>query len=413
MVGLIGALVALHVGTAAAAELVIVHATILPVVGPPITDGTLVVSDGRITAVGAALPVPPGAVEVVDAGGAYLLPGLIDLHSHMGVYPWPGGPAHSDGNEATHPTTPAVWTGDSVRVLDPAFRAASAGGVTSALVLPGSANLIGGEGVVLKLRPGRTLHDMRFDGAPRHLKMACGENPKRVYGQDVDGPSTRMGNVRALRAAFQAARDYRVARQTRPNETPKDADLEVLLDVLDGKVRVNVHCYRHDDMEAMLRVMEDQGVKISAFHHATDAYKIRDLLAAKGVGVATWPDWWGFKHEAYEAIPENAALNKQAGVVVATHSDSPHTVQRLHIEAAKHVAAGLSEQAALETITIDPARLMGVADRVGSLEVGKDADLVLFSHHPFDVQALALRTWIDGRLVYDRAAAKELAHVQP
>ncbi len=391
---------------ARSADVAIVHANLLPISGPPVADGTVLIEGGRIVAVGPGLAVPPGTPEVVDAAGGWLMPGLIDLHSHMGVYSWPGGESHSDGNEATAPTTPSVWAGDSVRVNDPAFRAAVAGGVTTVLVLPGSANLVGGEGVVLKLRPARTFADMRVAGAPRHIKMACGENPKRVYHADEDGPSTRMGNVAALRARLQAALDYRALRSKPGSTTPTDRDLDVLLDVLDGKVRVNVHCYRSDDIEGVLRVMDDFGVQINAFHHATDAYKVRDLLAAHGVGIATWPDWWGFKHESFDAIPENAALSKAAGLRVATHSDSPDTVQRLHLEAAKHVGVGMSEQAAMETITLDPAALIGLADRIGTIEIGKDADLVLFNHHPFDVRALAQLTWIEGARVYDRAAAE-------
>ena len=392
---------------ASAADLAIVHATLLPGVGPPIADATVIVEAGRITAIGAGLAAPEGIAEVVDAAGAYLLPGLIDMHSHMGVYSWPSAEAHSDGNEATQPTTPSVWAGDSVRVDDPAFRRAVAGGVTTVLVLPGSANLIGGEGAVLKLRNARTFADLQVAGAPRHIKMACGENPKRVYKADEDGPSTRMGNVAAMRAALQAARDYRVERSKPGATRPTDRDLDVLLDVLDGNVRVNVHCYRSDDIEAILRIMDDFDVQVNAFHHATDAYKVRDLLAKHGAGIATWPDWWGFKQEAFDAIPENAALTKAAGVRVATHSDSAETVQRLHIEAAKHVGAGMPEQAALETITIDPAILIGLEARIGSVELGKDADLVLFSHHPFDVRALAQLTWIEGVRVYDRAAEEQ------
>lgn len=390
-------------GVALAADLAIVHANVLPISGPPIEDGTVLVTGGRIEAVGRGLPVPPGTREVVDAAGRWLMPGIIDLHSHMGVYPWPGADAHADGNEATDPITARVWAGDAVWVGDPAFARARAGGVTAIMVLPGSANLVGGEAAILKLRPSRTLKTMLFEGAPRAIKMACGENPKRVYKGDDDGPSTRMGNVAALRAGFQAALDYRKARATWREPPMTDPDLEALLDVLDGEVRVNVHCYRSDDIEAIYRVMDEFGVKVVAFHHALEAYKVRDLLAQHGTAAATWADWWGFKMEAYDGIPWNATLLDEAGVVVAIHSDSADGVQRLYTEAAKTLRYGMSEADALAAITLNPARVLGVERRVGSIEVGKDADLALFSHHPLDVYTRVERTWIDGVLVYDRA----------
>jgi imidazolonepropionase-like amidohydrolase len=380
-----------------------VHATLLPIAGPELRDATVIVTDGRIEAVGAGLPVPPGTREVVDATGKWLMPGIIDVHSHMGVYSWPGASAHGDGNEATDPLTPQVWAGDSVHVADPAFARARAGGVTTIQVLPGSANLVGGESVVLKLRPSRTLQGMRFQGAPRGIKMACGENPKRVYGGDVDGPSTRMGNQADLRAAFQAALDYRAARKSWRDTPPVDAGLETLLDVLDGEVRVHVHCYRADDIEGIYRVMDQYRVQVASFQHGLEAYKVRDLVAAHGTGVATWADWWGFKMEAWDGIPQNAALLTEAGVSVAIHSDSSQQVQQLYTQAAKTLRYGMSEADALAAITLGPAKMLGVEARVGTVELGKDADLALFSHHPLDVYTRVERTFIDGVQVYDRA----------
>lgn len=393
----------LAAGPAFAADFAIIHATVLPVSGPAIEDGTVLVSDGRIEAVGAGLPVPEGTPEVVDATGKYLMPGLIDLHSHMGVYSWPSLEAHSDGNEMIHPITPHVRAEDAVRVADPAFSRARAGGVTSVLVLPGSGNLMGGQAAPLKLRQTRTLAGMRFEEAPRAIKMACGENPKRVYQKDDFGPMTRMGNLAWMRDAFQSALDYRISRAESSDPVAEDAMMETLLDVLDGEINVHVHCYRHDDIEGILRVMDEFDVKVTAFHHALEAYKVRDLIAEHGAGIATWPDWWGFKVEAYDAIPQNMALVKSAGAPVALHSDSANTVQRLYTEAAKAVGYGMSEADALASITSDPALLLGVSDRVGMIAVGYDADLALFSEHPFDVTTLVERTWIDGTLVFDRA----------
>ena len=385
---------------AAATPLAITNATILPVSGPLIENGTVLVDDGRITAVGVDVDVPDGAA-VFDAGGRYLTPGLIDVHSHMGVYPWPGAEAHGDGNEATAPFTPRVWAGDSVRVADPAMMRARAGGITTIQILPGSANLVGGQSVVLKLRDSRTLDGLRFVGAPRGIKMACGENPKRVYGDDEDGPSTRMGNIAAMRGKLQEALDYRAARSRR-EPPPTDPDLEVLLDVLDGEVLVHVHCYRQDDIEGIYRVMDDYGVQVASFQHALEAYKVRDMIIAHNTAIATWPDWWGFKMEAYDAIPENAALVKADGGIVALHSDSGNTIQRMYTEAAKMLRYGATEQQVLEMITIDPARSLGIDSRVGTIEVGKDADLALFSHHPLDVYTRVENTWIDGTMVFNR-----------
>lgn len=387
--------------TAMAADLAIINANILPISDEPIEAGVVLVEDGRITAVGFGVEVPEGT-PTFDAAGRWLTPGLIDVHSHMGVYPWPSTRAHGDGNEATDPSTPRVWAGDSVHVEDPAFSRARAGGITTVQVLPGSANLIGGESVVLKLRPSRTLSGLLFEDAPRGIKMACGENPKRVYDEDEDGPSTRMGNLAGMRAELQAALDYREARRRRDGP-PTDPDLEVLLDVLDGEVRVHIHCYRSDDIEGIFRTMDSFGIQVASIQHALEAYKVRDLIIAHDTAIATWPDWWGFKMEAFDAIPHNAALVKADGGVVALHSDSANTVQRMYTEAAKMVRYGATEAQAMEMITLDPARMLGIEDRVGTIEVGKDADLALFSHHPLDVYTRVERTWIDGELVFDRA----------
>ncbi len=380
----------------------LVNVQALPVSSPPIEGASVIVRDGRIEAIGVGLPLPAG-IEVVDGGGGWLLPGIIDVHSHMGVYSWPGARAHGDGNEATDPVTARVRAEDSVHVEDPAFAQARAGGVTTVQILPGSANLVGGESVVLKLRPSRTLAGMRFAQAPRGIKMACGENPKRVYQGDIDGPSTRMGNIAAMRQAFQAALDYRQARRSFRDPPPVDHDLQTLLDVLDGRVLVHVHCYRADDIEGLFRVMDEFGVQVTSIQHSLEAYKVRDLLAAHGTGIATWPDWWGFKMEAWDAIPHNAALVKSAGVPVALHSDSANVVQRMYTEAAKVLRYGMSEQDALTSITLDPARLLGIDGLVGSLEPGKQADFALYSKHPLDVTTRVQKTWIDGVAVYDRS----------
>lgn len=385
-------------------DLAIVHATILPVSGPPIPDGTVLVRNGKIAAVSPAGIQPGTAREVVDATGKYLMPGIIDVHSHMGVYPWPGAGAHSDGNEAVEAFTPRVWAGDSFDVEDPAIPRARAGGVTTIQVLPGSANLIGGRSAVLKLRPSRTIEGMAFPEAPPGMKMAVGENPKRVYGGVSDGDQieTRMGLFAALRQEFQAALDYREARR-RAEPPPEDLDYEALLDVIDDKVRVHLHCYRTHDILGFYRIADEFGFKVASLQHGLEAYKVRDVVAAHGSGLATFTDWWGFKMESWDAIPQNAVLVGETGVPVAIHSDSASHIQRLNLEAAKMLRYGWTEQQALASVTLAPAKILGVEDHVGTIQPGKSADLVLYDRHPLDVYGRAVRTWIEGKVVYDRA----------
>lgn len=387
---------------ARAATFAITHATVLPVSGPAIADATVVVTDGKIAAVGKDAPIPAGAATV-DATGMYVTPGILDIHSHMGVYPWPGANAHGDGNEAVEAFTPRAWAGDAFDVEDPAIPRARAGGVTTIQVLPGSANLVGGQSAVLKLRPARTIGPMLFAGAPRGIKMAVGENPKRVYGgvTDDDQIQTRMGLAAALRQEFQRALDYREARK-RKEPPAKDLDLEVLLDVIDDEIRVHLHCYRTHDIDMFFRVADEFGFKVASLQHGLEVYKVRDLVAKHGAGLATFADWWGFKMESWDAIPENAVLTAEAGVPVAIHSDSASHIQRLNVEAAKMLRYGWNEQQALASITLQPAKMLGIDGRVGTIEVGKDADLVLWDKDPMSVYAKAQRTWIDGAVVYDR-----------
>lgn len=399
-------LCSLAVPPALARDVAVLHATVLPVSAAPIPDGTVIVHDGVIAAVGVGVPVPAGA-EVIDATGMFLMPGIIDPHSHMGDYPWPDGGGHGDGNEATEPFTPRVWAGDSVDLEDPAFALARAGGVTTIQVLPGSANLIGGRSVVLKLRPRRLLDEMIFAAAPPGIKMAIGENPKRVYGgaTDDDQIQTRMGEFAALRREFQAALDYREARR-RPNPPPRDLDLDVILDVIDDKLLVHLHCYETNDILGFYRIADAFGFHIQSLQHGLEAYKVRDVIRTHGTMLATFSDWWGFKMESWDAIPQNAVLAAQDGIPVAIHSDSASFVQRLNVEAAKMLRYGWTEDQALASVTLWPAMMLGVQAHVGSIEVGKDADLALYDHHPLSVYARVQRTWIDGEPVYDRGGAR-------
>lgn len=389
--------------------------TVLTVTEGVIEGGTVVVIDGRIAAVGVDVPIPEGAT-VVDVTGKYVMPGIIDTHSHLGVYAWPGVKAHSDGNEATDPITPQVRAEDSLNIEDPAFRRAVAGGVTTIQVIPGSANLIGGQSVVLKLRVGETLEGMKFEGAPRGIKMAFGENPKNVYGGRNQSPATRMGNAFVMRKAFTEAQDY-VRKQKDYEERvkkgedegpppPRNLKMEVLRDVLEGKLRVHIHCYRQDGILKLIEISNEFGFKIASFQHCLEGYKVAEQIAAEEIGVATFTDWWGYKLEAWDAVPQNAAIMAAKGVRVSIHSDSADLLQRLYHETAKAVKYGLPEDEGLKAITLHPAWMLGIDDRVGSIEVGKDADLVVFSRHPYDIYTRVERTYIDGRLVHELGASE-------
>ena len=389
-------------------------ATVMTATKGVIENGTVVIQDGKIAAVGKDVPIPAGAT-VIDATGKFLMPGIIDTHSHMGVYSWPEVKSNSDGNEATHPIMAQVRAEDGVNLEDPAFKRAPAGGGATIQVLPGSANMVGGESFVCKLRLG-SLDTMRFAGAPRGIKMASGESPKRVYGGRGQLPSTRMGNFAVLREHLEKAREYKrkwdgyAAKKAKGEEASspdKDLKLEMLRDVMDGKVRVHIHCYRMDEMATLIAVAKEFGFKIASFQHALEAYKVADLLAREDIAVATWADWWGFKMEAWDGIPWNAALCAKAGVRTSIHSDSSDGVQRLYTEAAKCIRYGFSEEDALKAITVVPATILGVEKQTGSIEAGKDADLALFSKHPFDVTTLVEKTWIDGKLVFDRKVNKD------
>ena len=385
-------------------------ATVLTGTGERLENADVLMADGKIVEVGVGLAAE-GAV-VVDASGNWVTPGVIDVHSHLGVYPSPGTESHSDGNEITAPVTAQVWAEHSVWPHDPGFVTALAGGVTSMQILPGSANLIGGRGVTLKNVPGRNVMDMKFPGAPHGMKMACGENPKRVYGGQGQAPSTRMGNVAGYREAWIAAADYRdkmAAAEAGQGEPPmRDLKLETLVGVLNGEILVHNHCYRGDEMSIMIDIAKEFGYKISAFHHAVEAYKIGDLLAENDTCAAMWADWWGFKMEAYDGIRENAAIVDKAGACAIIHSDSEIGIQRLNQETAKvmgaaaRVGVDIPPERAIQWITKNPAKSLGVDDVVGTLEAGKMADVVVWNGTPFSVYAHAEQVYIDGALAYDR-----------
>lgn len=383
--------------------------TVLTADGRRFAPGFVVVKAGRIEAVGGGDPGDIPNAAVVDTTGQWVTPGLIDTHSHLGVYADPSARAHSDGNEATSPTTAGVWAEHAFWPQDPGIERALMGGVTTIHVLPGSANLIGGRSVTLRTIPARGSRAMRFPGAKDGLKMACGENPKRVYGGRKSSPSTRMGNVHGQRAAFAAARDYvnGLASKGAKDTPARNLGHETLAAAMRDEILVQVHCYRADDMLNMIQLSDEFGFKIRSFHHATSAYKIRDILAAREISVSTWADWWGFKLEAHDAILENLALISASGARAVVHSDSARDIQRLNQEAAKAYYAGLeadielTEDEALRWITLNPAWTLGLEDEVGSITVGKRADMVVWDKHPFSVYSSARLVFVDGELRYD------------
>jgi imidazolonepropionase-like amidohydrolase len=390
------------------------NATILTAAGAELPNASILFAEGKVITVGRDT-TPPAGTTVVDGTGKFVTPGLIDTHSHLGVYASPGTPSLSDGNERTDPVTSQVWAEHSFWPQDPAIPLAIAGGVTVLQALPGSANLIGGRSATLRLIPARTVQEMKYPGAPYGLKMACGENPKRVHAED--GPATRMANVAGYRAAFAEAEKYRkdwddYAEDPGDEAPERDLKLETLAEVLRGRILVQNHCYRADEMAQMLDLGREFGFRIRSFHHAVEAYKIADLLARDSVAGSVWFDWWGFKMESLDGIPENAALLQQAGARAIIHSDSEDGIQRLNQDAARAMYAGrhagikTTRDQAIRWITANPAWALGIDSTTGTLEPGKAADVVLWSGDPFSVYSKAERVYNEGWLVFDRLDPK-------
>ena len=388
--------------------------------GNELLQTDLLIKDRKIEAIGKDLPVT-NDFEVIDASGKWVTPGIIDIHSHMGVYPAPGVSTSSDGNEATSPVTADVWAEHSIWVQDPQYALALKGGITAFHILPGSANLIGGRGVTVKNLQRNTINSMKFPDAPHSLKMACGENPKRVYGNRQQAPSTRMGNAAGYRKSWIQAQAYlsRLDEYEAKSDEAKeigyapqrDLEMDTLAGVLRGEILVHNHCYRAEEMATMINIANEFNYKITAFHHGVEAYKIADLLAENNICGALWADWWGFKHEAYDMVQANIAIVDQAlggkGCAIV-HSDDAIGIQHLNQEASKALAAGLragfdiSKARAMNWITSNPAKAAGIYDQTGSLKVGKNADVVIWSKNPFSVYALVERVFIDGATAYDR-----------
>ncbi|HXN22649.1 MAG TPA: amidohydrolase family protein [Candidatus Dormibacteraeota bacterium] len=404
----------------AAPVILIQNATLLTVSHGTIEHGSILIRDGKIAAVGQNLNAPAGA-QIIDAAGQYVMPGIIDCHSHIAI----------DGsvNEGSISVSSMVNVVDVLNPDDIDIYRDLAGGVTSANILHGSANSIGGQTTVIKLRWGQSAGKLPFEGAVPGIKFALGENPKRSNfraGSDQVRryPATRMGVEETIRGAFSEAVDYKKlwddynrrgsAGEKNILRPRRDLRLEPLVEVLEGRRYVHAHCYRADEILMLLRVAKEFGFKIRTFQHVLEGYKVANELSAAGSGASTFSDWWAYKMEAYDAIPYNAALMTRKGVIVSINSDDAEEATHLNQEAAKSIKyGGLSELEALKLITLNPAIQLGIDNRVGSIDVGKDADLVLYNHHPLSVYAVAQKTIIDGRVYFERpreiASRAELA----
>ena len=396
----------------AAPPIVIQNATILTVTKGTLDNGAVLIRDGKIADVGQKVNVPADA-KVVDASGKFVMPGIIDCHSHI---------AADSINEGSVSVSAMVGIEDVLNPEDISIYRALAGGVTTANILHGSANAIGGKCTVIKLRWGKDAHDMIFQGAMPGIKFALGENPKRAgnpTGLRVGAgnvppryPATRMGVEDVIREAFTEAKAYqqtwkdyndKVARGEPAIPPRRDLKLEPLVEVLEGKRLVHAHCYRADEILMLLRVADEFGFKIRTLQHVLEGYKVAKEIAEHGAGASTFSDWWSYKLEAYDAIPYNAAVMVRKGILVSLNSDSAELMRHLNDEAAKTMKyGGLTETEALSLITINPARQLMIDNRVGSIEVGKDADLTIFDKHPLSNYAKVAQVYIDGQLYFDR-----------
>jgi imidazolonepropionase-like amidohydrolase len=397
-----------------AETILIRNATVLTVTKGTVQNGSVLIEGGKIAAVGKNVSAPANAT-VVDATGKYLMPGIIDCHSHTAV--------EGGVNEGTVSDSSMVDIKDVIDPTDINIYRGLAGGLTVSNVLHGSANAIGGQTEVIKLRWGKTAKEMAFEGAKPGIKFALGENPKR-QGQPQQGffnqgpaperryPGTRMGVEEVIRQSFAEAKDYettwkdynaKVARGEHPIPPRRDLRLEPLVEVLEGSRYVHAHCYRSDEILMLLRVADEMGFKIRTLQHVLEGYKVAKEIAAHGAGASTFSDWWSYKAEAYDATPYNAAIMMRKGVNVSVNSDSDELQRHLNLEAAKSMRyGGLNETEALSLVTINPAKQLGVEDKVGSIEVGKSADLVLFDQHPLSNYSKAMKVWIDGHEYFDR-----------
>lgn len=406
---------AMAVSALASGETILIrNATVLTVTKGTVQNGSVLIEEGKIAALGKTVSAPADAT-IVDATGKYLMPGIIDCHSHTAI--------EGGVNEGSVSDSSMVNIKDVLNPYDINIYRGLAGGLTVSNVLHGSANAIGGQTVVIKLRWGKSAQELLFEGARPGIKFALGENPKRQgYPQESffsQGPAverrypgTRMGVEEVIRESFTEAKNYqaewkeyqeKVAKGEHPIPPRKDLRLEPLVEVLDGNRYVHAHCYRSDEILMLIRVADEMGFKIRTFQHVLEGYKVAREIAEHGAGASTFSDWWSYKAEAYDATPYNAAIMARHGVVVSLNSDSDELQRHLNLEAAKVMRyGGMSETEALAMVTINPAKQLGIDDKVGSIEVGKSADMVLLDKDPLDNFSKVQKVWIDGHEYFDR-----------
>ncbi|MDP9194489.1 MAG: amidohydrolase family protein [Acidobacteriota bacterium] len=384
------------------------NATILTITNGVIENGSVLIRGTKIAAVGRDISAPAGA-RVIDGTGKFVMPGIIDSHSHTGV----------DGsvNEISLPNTGMVRIADALSNEDISAYRQLAGGTTTALVLHGSANAIGGQSQIVKWKWGRPVNEWIVAGAPRTIKFALGENPKSANFRPPEGiarqyPATRMGVEEVIRRSFIDARDYLASwdeyeakRKRGEAAIPprKDLLMDTMADILRGNIDVHAHCYRSDEMIMLLRVADEMGFKIRELQHVLEGYKVAEEIAAHGAGAGTFIDWWGYKAEAYDATPYNVALMVRNNVLTSVNSDSDEVARHLNHDAAKAMKyGGLTEDEALRLCTINPARQLRLDQRIGSIEAGKDADLAIWNAHPLSSYARVDTTFIEGEIYFDR-----------
>jgi imidazolonepropionase-like amidohydrolase len=394
-------------------EVLIKNATIMTASHGVIEGGSILIRDGKIAAVGKNGEVRAGAnAKIIDATGLYVTPGIIDAHSHSAL---------DSVNEGSVSVSSMVRMKDVVDNTDINIYRQLAGGTTTIHSMHGSANSIGGQNVILKLKWGKSADEMIVPDMPRTIKFALGENPKRAgnqtnpFGQGnrpLRFPATRMGVEFTIREAFQQAREYMrewdeyaAAKERGGDPAPprRDLKLEAIADILRGKLLVHSHCYRADEILMLMNVADEFGWKVLAFQHVLEGYKVAKEIAAHGAGGSTFSDWWAYKIEAYDAIPGNAAIMHHKGVVTSVNSDSADLARRLYQEAAKTIKyGGLTDEEALRFITLNPAKQLKMDHRIGSIDVGKDGDLAIFNANPFSIYARVEMTLIEGEVYFDR-----------